>query len=175
MAEIFGNAGARNNRGCFMVYTYDSTAGRGAVLILPTAQRLPTAAYTDPYMVVGFGGSQREAVTYTKTFGGRVYTFAFGHDPNNSRLTVQFMGFMTAGVKSTRVGAGGGGGFSSVTDTMLQAYSTARVSVTPQYARLMLGNSEPLRGFVVGMATETSDAEYNLQRFSIELGLPEVQ
>ena len=172
MAEIFGNSGT-NRRGCFMVYTYNSTAGRGAVLMLPTGKDMPTNSWTDPYIIVGFGGNQREAVTYTKTFGGRVYTFAFGHDPNNSRLSVQFLGFLVAGAETG--GGGGGGGLSSVTDTMLSAYSAARISKTPMYARLVLGNSKPMRGFVVGMSTETADPETNIQRFSIELGLPEVQ
>jgi hypothetical protein len=171
MAEIFGNS-ATNMRGCFMVYTYNAGAGRGAQLVLPDGGNMPENAWSQPYIVTGFGGAQREAVTYTKTFGGRVYTFAFGHDPNGSHITVQFLGFLVSG---NAIRAGGGGGFSSVTDIILGKYNTNRISQQPRYAKLTLGRSKPIRGFIVGMSTETGDAEINVQRFTVELGLPEVQ
>lgn len=170
MAEVFGNQSGI--RGCFMVYTYNSSGGRGAQLMMPGGTPLPSSSPTDPLIVTGFGGSQREAVTFMPTFGGRVYTFAFGHDPTNSSISVQFLGFLVSG---TVAGGGGGGRLSSVTDTVMKSYNKSRVSVTGKYARLSLGRSKPVRGFVLGMGTETGDPEINVQRFTVMLGLAEVQ
>ena len=141
MLTIFGNDGGI--RGCFMVYTFDSTMGRGAVLRMPADNStLPSANYSDPLMVVGFSCAERESVAFLKAFGGKVYTYAFGHDPNTSVATVHFIGFMVQK---------NGQAQSNVTSTMLGAYNSNRVSVTKKYATIGLGNAKPISGFILGI------------------------
>ena len=159
--EIFGNN--QNIRGCFSVFRLDSQAGRGALLVLPDGNSMPTESYNDPLLVTGFTMQQQEATSYVKTFG-KVYTYAFGHEPSGSMLTVHFVGFMISGKQ-----------YSGVVGEVLAKYANNRISRYPRYAKLALGNTTPLRGFVVGMNSQTQDSQTSIQFFTVTLALVEAQ
>jgi len=162
MATIFGND--QNIRGCFSVFRINSSTGRGAQLRLPSGN-MPTDSYSDPLLVVGFSYQQREISHMVKTFGDRTYTYAFGHDPRGSVLQVNFVGFMIRGKQ-----------YSSVVDKVNQHYQKNRLSKAKAYAQLGFGSAaSPLRGFVVGMTSQTLDPETSVQGFAMNLALVEVQ
>jgi hypothetical protein len=163
MSEIFGNTD--QIRGCFKAFLLDAGASHGAVLKMPSGDYPST--FSDPYLVIGFAAAQAEAVSFTKVFGGRVYTYAFGHDPNASWLNVDMMGFL---VDKTD--------YSNVVEKLNGAYFSDRVTVSLQYAKLGLGmggGATPMRGFVVGISTQTADPMHSLQRFTVRLALVEAQ
>lgn len=166
MAEFFGNdAGIR---GCFSVYLTKEGQSHGAVLELPgqSGGEYPST-YSDPFLVVGFAAVQSESVSFTKVFGGRVYTYAFGHDPRASTMEVQMMGFLVNKHN-----------YSHVVETLNTGYRDGRVSTSLQYAKLGLGmgtGATPLRGFVIGLSTNTTDPMHSMQQFTVRLALPEVQ
>jgi len=163
MSEIFGND--RNIRGCFHVFSFNGSASRGASLRLPGGGQIPWGVQmTEPILTAGFSVAQAEAVSFVKVFGDRVYTYAFGHDPNPSMLTVEFIGFL---IDKTR--------YSGVLDDYLERYRTGRVSEALRYAKFGVGSEQPMRGFIVGMGSGTMDGEHSLQRFSMTLALVEVQ
>ena len=174
MSEIFGNDS--NLRGCFMVHRMQPGSSRGAQLILPSgALPATTSSYSEPLMCVGFDCQLREKVLFNKCFAGRTYTYAFGHDPAASTIGVHLLGFLAGigyGVSATRTASFSSP--SSVVDTVLKAYANNRVSAQKQWAMLMLGNSTPLRGFVVGMSSSTNDQQRSLQSFTIHLACPSV-
>ena len=159
--EIFGNN--QNIRGCFSVFRLDSQAGRGAMLMLPSGDSMPTEDYNDPLLVTGFQMQQQESISFVKTFG-KVYSYAFGHEPNGSVLTVNFVGFMISGKQ-----------YSGVVGDVLQKYGDNRISQQPKYAKLALGNTTPLRGFVMGMSSQTQDSQTSVQFFGVTLALVEAQ
>jgi hypothetical protein len=90
--------------------------------------------------------------------------YAFGHDPANSLVEVNAVGFLidTTGQRST------------VLTRVNAAYNRARVSKFPKLAYLTLG-SESLAGYLVGMSSATTDAHHNLQSFTFMLLATEVQ
>ena len=159
--EIFGNN--QNIRGCFSVFRLDSKAGRGALLMLPSGDSMPMQSYNDPLLVTGFQMQQQEATSFVKTFG-KVYTYAFGHEPTGSILSVQYVGFMISGKA-----------YSGVVGEVLKYYKNNRISQLPKYAKLSLGNTTPLRGFVVGMSSQTQDSQTSVQFFTVSLALVETQ
>jgi hypothetical protein len=163
MAEIFGNTD--NIRGCFKAFLLNAQASHGAVLKMPNAGDYPSS-FSDPYLVTGFSAAQVESLSFTRVFGGRVYTYAFGHDPTASWLNVDLMGFLVDG-----------SGYSNVVEKLNSAYFTERVTVSQSYAKLGLGmgNVPPMRGFITGISTQTADPQHSLQQFTIRLALVEVQ
>lgn len=160
MGLIFGND--KNIRGCFTVLQADASNGRGAQLDLPTAGLLPTNDYADPLLVIGFQLNVMESVLYNKCFGNRVYTYAFGHDPFKSNFAVNFIGFL---VDKTQ--------YSKVVEDFSAAYRDSRVSASKDFATLVLGESEPLTGFVRGFTSQTIDPQHSLQQFTMLLDIPE--
>jgi hypothetical protein len=174
--QIFGND--RNTRGCFLVLQLNAADGRGAQLRLPSGDFLPETSYTYPLLVTNFQFTQAENVNYTKCFGDYVYTYAFGHDPHQSQLVIEFAGMLrggTIGLGSTR------GRSTSTTSTGIvtrfcSKYEQARVSRSLNMAKLyIMGQADVLKGFVVGMSSSTLNPETSLQMFSIMLQLPTVQ
>lgn len=161
---IFGNT--RNYRGCFHVFTFGGE-GRGAKLKLPSGT-IPFSGGSafDAILVTGFNYAQREAVAYVKVFGDRTYSYAFGHDPQPSVLTVQFMGFMVNGTQ-----------YSGVVGDVNDRYKGGRISKSPRYGRLCIGPSsaQVLRGFLVGMDSATADPHHSIQQFNLHLQLVEAQ
>ena len=162
MALIFGND--RNIRGCFHVFLLGGGSSRGAVLKLPGGGQMPTPNFSDPILVTGFSYSQQEAVSFVKCFDDYVYTYAFGHDPNPSVLNVQFMGFLIDGAR-----------YSGLVEDFNSKYRDNRVYEIPQYGRLAFGNAEPLKGFLIGMKSNTADPEHSIQQYTATLALVEVQ
>ena len=147
-----------------MVHRMKKGSSRGAQLQLPSGA-LPTSKsnYAEPLMCVGFDCQLREKVLFNKCFAGRTYTYAFGHDPSASTIGVHLLGFMLTP-----------DGYSEVVDSVVKAYADNRVSEQKKWAMLMLGNSKPLRGFVVGMSSSTNDQQRSLQSFTIHLACPSV-
>jgi hypothetical protein len=68
--------------------------------------------------------------------------------------------------------------YSNVVEKLNGAYFSDRVTVSLQYAKLGLGmggGATPMRGFVVGISTQTADPMHSLQRFTVRLALVEAQ
>ena len=161
---VFGNA--QGIRGCFIAKTFDSKPSHGAILKLPHDHgALPTQGnFSDPIFVTGFNYQQTESVSFVKTFNDKIYTYAFGHDPRQSTLGVHFIGFL---VDKTA--------YSKVVESVNKAYKSGRVSIAKAYAQLGIGNSTPLRGFIMQMSSQTQDPETSLQSFTISMALVEPQ
>lgn len=174
---VFGND--RNTRGCFVALRLDTGEARGAQLALPDGNLLPEEEYSFPLTVMGFSFRQSENVSYVKCFGDRTYTYAFGHDPNASSLTVQFAGMLRKGTEnvlgSSGGGGGGGSGFSEISDTMLRAYNDNRVFSSLNYAKFSVGGNDVLSGFITSIESSTLDPQVSLQQFNISIQLVEAQ
>lgn len=164
---VFGND--QNYRGCFHVAKFDASQGRGAQLSLPDdkgTQELLPGDYSDPVLVTGFSYSQAESVGIVKTFGDRVYPYAFGHDPGRSGLRVELTAFLVD--RSS---------FTDIVARINDRYQRARIFKSKSMAKFSVGatSSNVLTGFVVGMQSQTVTAEYNLQGFVIDLMLVTAQ
>lgn len=155
MADIFGNTGGR---GCFMVARRDAIESIGASLDLPGWGAIPSG-YADPFLVTSFSLQRHEMITHNKTFGGRIYSYAFGHDPNTSILDVSLTAFL-----------GAGGGLNPL-DIAGAAYTVSRVSNSLDVGKFTLGGSTAVAGYVVGYSSSTIDPEHGLQDFSVRLAL----
>jgi len=161
-------------RGCFTHVELNSGYSRGAQLVLPGGvdsgsdtyytNALPASGdFSQPLLCVGFSADVNEQYTFNKCFGNRTYTYAFGHDPNRSVITVDMLGFLVDGFS-----------YSGVMDIVLDAYREHRVSESKDYAMLALGASQPMRGFIVGVSTNTLDPKHSLQMFKFKLAMPGV-
>lgn len=173
---VFGND--TNTRGCFVALRMDTGEARGAQLELPDGNFLPEEDYSFPLTVMGFSFQERENVSYVKCFGDYTYTYAFGHDPNASSLSVQFAAMLRKGTEN-RLGqddsGGGGGGLSEISDTMVRAYNDNRVSNSLDYAKFSVGGNDVLSGFIVSMSSNTLDPQVSLQQFTVGIQLVEAQ
>jgi hypothetical protein len=156
MADVFGNH--KRTRGCFMAIKMNAAHGRGSVLSLPGSVDIPTG-FGEPTLVTGFSTSLVDATTHVKTFGGNVYTYAFGHDPSQSVLDVSVTAFI--------------GQDDKIVGKMLNAYRNSRVSKTGAKARFVVGNSPAISGYVIGQSSQTQSAELNLQVFTFRIALVE--
>lgn len=155
MADVFGTG----QRGCFHLLSSDATAGMGAQLQMPSST-LP-AALADPFLVTSFSMVRKESIAHNKTFGGGIYSYAFGNDPNSGILEVGFTAFL-----GTQYGV-------SPMTTLLDAYAAGRVSNSLETASFEIGGAA-VAGYVVGITSGTQDAQLRLQQFTIRLSLPEV-
>jgi hypothetical protein len=171
---IFGND--KKARGCWREIMGPYTIGVGANLSLPNGTTLPaqttsggtgasSGARTDPFFISAIGMTQKEKYHVVQCFMDKNYTYAFGHDPRSSLIDVTFTMFLTGA---------DGIGFGDSLKNMLKAYYESRLSASPDYASLTLGNAF-MQGFVVGMSSSTQDPEHNLQSFTIQLLLIEAQ
>lgn len=168
--KIFGT-----KHGCFLAINMDGSASHGAHLQLPAGGQLPNPSLSDPLLVTGVSGQQREKFSFVECFDNYNYTYAFGHDPKASSVQVDFIGMLVSGSQYTG-GGGGGGSLTNIVSDFSSKYKSSRISKSQNYAKLTLGGSSNVfKGFVVGMATATSMPEYNLQQLSIILSIPECQ
>jgi hypothetical protein len=154
MADVFGTGG----RGCFKVIKLNASQSIGAYIQLPGGGNLPSSQ-TDLYLVTGFKLVRNEIITHNVTFGGSVYSYAFGNDPGTSALDVSLTAFMADGAKA--LGAIDG------------AYQAGRVSKLPAKGKFSMGGTV-IEGYVVNLSSSTINTEFNLQDFSIRLALTEV-
>ena len=99
-------------------------------------------------------------------FSDHTYTYAFGHDPLSSLLTIDCVGFLVND---------DGTDWSNIIDTYANAYKAARLVESLQVGKVFVGSGAPLTGFIVGMQTQTADAHHQLQNFSMTLLLVEAQ
>lgn len=162
--------------------------GAGAYMTLPDGDRYPDpdhkeqvrdmagggagtgrgkwdSAITEPYFISDIQFSQIENYNVLQCFGGRNYTYAFGHDPKSSMLEVQFTAFLVSA---------DGQSFGDSLYTLTKAYGKNRLFKKPEYTVLTLGKLV-LRGFIVGMKTGTSDPAHNVQTFSLIVVLVDSQ
>lgn len=167
---VFGND--KGSRGCYAAFNIHSIS-RGAYLQLPSGNELPYGIggdadagglTVDPYIVTGLSYGQKEKYHLVQCFNDTVHTYAFGHDPTSSIVSVQFTAFIMNQSGDT---------WSEVFQTFNREYRDSRVSVSPTYAYVCFG-SAVLKGFVIGMSSQTQDQQHNLQSFSMDLLAVEV-
>lgn len=159
MATLFGT---QAQRGCFVAVNIGSTANsRGSVLRLPGYGSLPLGV-NDPMLVTSVEFQLRENVSAETALGGRTYLFAFGHDPSASSMRVSFLAFLH----------GDRGQDGNLTSRFLRAYRGAKVSASKRMARLAMPGNGVLSGPVVGLSSQTSNAELHLQNFTFDIMLP---
>lgn len=179
-----------SRRGCFMVFTTDTSNSRGTILQMPSSddnaglEYPPASNPTYPLIVTSVDMSQMERMFYLKCFNNRTYSYAFGSDVGQMR--VNYIGFLASGTKAAASGPNGaepnpltGGQESIAAPEFFGAYSQARASVSKQYATLSFGGTGDgkigIRGLVKGMSMSTANVETNLQNFSFTLDIVEVQ
>lgn len=187
MAELFGNT--TGARGCFAVYQFDAGASRGAQLILPVSEsygigsagagQLPSASFSQPLMCLGFSTTLRERIMFHKCFGGRIYTYAFGHDPDASGLAISLVGFLASDEGAINAlgsdSTSGSAGVGRIFEDVVSQYKDSRLSKTLDTAILVVGDTAPLEGYVVGLDSQTLDSQHSLQQFTIRLSIPELE
>ncbi len=157
MADIFGTG----PRGCFSVVNVAAQGGNGGILALPVGGVMPSSQ-SDPFLVTSFRLSRNEVVSHNKTFGGRIYSYAFGNDPNSSALDISFTSFLGADI--------GGAAFGIIDGN----YKDSRIYSSLALARFAIGSSPAVAGYVVNLSSNTVDPEHNLQDFSIRLALVDI-
>jgi len=158
---VFGND--KGARGCYISFNVHNGFKRGAYLQLPDGTELKQDS-SDPYIVTGLSFAQKEKYQLVQCFEDTVHTYAFGHDPTSSLISVEFTGFMIAK---------GGEDYSALFDNMFMAYYNNRISMEPRYSYVYMG-SRLIGGFLVGMQSSTADPMHNLQKFSLDLLAVEV-
>jgi hypothetical protein len=175
---VFGND--KKMRGCFATFNLFTAGGRGARMVLPSGIDWPgelladgpgaTAATQqddiDPIIITGMSYGQKEKYHLVQCFSDYTYTYAFGHDPQASLLEVQFVSFLVAS---------DGEKWSDIPVLFNKHYKKNRLIESLSYAKVFLGTTEPMSGFIVGMQSSTADAHHNLQNFSMTLLLAEAQ
>ena len=160
---VFGND--QKMRGCFHKMVLDTQLGEGAYLETSDGERLPNGNPIDPLLVTNVSFGQKERVHLVECFQDVVHTYAFGHDPRSSLVSVSYVGFMVAST---------GTGPSDAFERFLSTYAANRISENQSYAKVLIGGST-IKGFMIGMSSATNDALHNLQNFSIDLLAVEVQ
>jgi len=177
--RVFGSDPGRL-RGCFAAFDIDVAGSQGAVLRLPEGgdiKMLPRREAGGPMnygmVVTNISFDQQELVNFLRCFGSRIYTYAFGADLGN--LTIQYAAFLAGGVART-LGSGNVTQFreSKVIPDFLTAYRESRVSASRKLASISL-NGGSLSGFIVGMKSSTMNAESNIQMFTMNMKLVEIQ
>ena len=164
---VFGSD--KKARGCFFSFSAGGKDILSPRIRLQTGETesLPKAKDKfDPMIVTGVSFSQKEKFHVVQCFNDVNHTYAFGHDPMASMISVQFIVFLVGS-------KGKGGAFSNGVNRMLKAYRTGRLSQNQKYIELFFGN-QVLKGFLVSMSSSTSDAHHNLQAFTMDLICPEV-
>jgi hypothetical protein len=115
-------------------------------------------------IVTGLSFGQKEKYHLVQCFRDVVHTYAFGHDPTSSMISVQYTGFMISSDGTT---------WSNVFDRFLTNYRANRLSRNQDYSEVFIGQ-KLLKGFLVGMSSSTSDPHHNLQSFTMDLLAVEV-
>jgi len=149
--NIFGEP---YNRGCFVKKSVDTSGGRG--VRLQGSQTIP-ASDTDPFVVAGFSIRKEETIAIMRCFNDTSFIYAFGDNIEQSVLSVKIIGFMPADSQG-----------SSVT-TMLNFYSTNRISKRPRVTYLYYGGNNAITGYVLGMESSTVSDDFGLQSYDIKL------
>ncbi len=181
---VFGNDS--KIRGCFSAFNLFTSGGKGAYLVLPSGDTMPpnvtlrssigddpsrsdpsiSQNASPPIIVTGLSFAQKEKYHLVQCFSDHTYTYAFGHDPLSSLLTIDCVGFLVND---------DGTDWSNIIDTYANAYKAARLVESLQVGKVFVGSGAPLTGFIVGMQTQTADAHHQLQNFSMTLLLVEAQ
>jgi len=149
--------------GTFTAVDLNTEKGHGAFLELVQGANLPQG-FLDSMIVTGISFSEREKFHIVDCFNDVAHTYAFGHDPTSSMVSISYVGFL---VSPCTKGAGGEATFDSLT-RMLEAYSSNRISKNPVALNVHLG-ATLLKGFLISIQSGTSSVDYNLQNYSMEL------
>ena len=166
--EIFGNSSGV--RGCFVNFNFNNST-MGARLSLPGGALTVKISPSQPYVVTGLTFGQKEKYHLVQCFDDTVHTYAFGHDPASSIVSVEVTGFIIEGGPHGRHRRRGS--HSSLFTDTLEAYAASRLSQIPEYGYVYLGQAV-LKGFLIGMSSSTIDPQFNLQRFTFDLLAVEV-
>jgi len=164
---VFGND--KKARGCFVRFDIHTGLGSGAYLRLPdTTELRSTTDYADPMIVTALSFGQREKYHLVQCFQDAVHTYAFGHDPASSMISLTYTGFIIESDGTTH---------SNVFERFITGYKDNRLSAAPtglNYSEILIGSTS-LTGFLTGMISRTSDAHHNLQNFELSFLAVEVQ
>lgn len=163
MSYVFGNPGA--SKGCFKVVNIDTSASRGAQLILPDGVPLPDGI-ADPYLVTRVDIGLQEDRFVSKNIGDVNFLYAFGHNATASQAVVTLVSIMYG-----RFEGGGAGG--ATLATLLDAYAQNRVWKESEQALLMLEGRVAASGFIDSLTSSTQDAGANLQAVSFRMLIPQ--
>lgn len=151
--NIFGNP---YNRGCFIKKEIDSSKGQGVRLNI-NGTNLP-ANDTDPFIIVGFNVNKGETIAIMRCFNNKSFVYAFGDDIEQSLLHVKIMGLnpaQSAGESISHM-------FNTYTNNTIYKQPSKRVMLT-------YGGFEALTGYILGMSSATTSAEYGMQSYDLKL------
>lgn len=152
--RVFGYG--KKSRGCFKVF--QATVGQGARLEFLGGHNFPRKS-GDNVVVTGVEFAQKEKFGLVQCFNNNVFTYAFGHDPINSMITVTATAFL---INSS------GTANSDAMRLPLYGYNRGRLSASLKASQVSIGGSV-LTGFIVGMSSATQDPEFNLQTVTVNL------
>lgn len=168
---IFGDGGGR---GCFIRFNFSATPSRGAILLLPSGDTIPSDSASTGLVITDVSLTQRESVAHMKCFNDSIYTFVFGS--NIGDVNVGFLAFLSKGKTNTagnvvNSGMDAGGAFAKT----LKYYADNRISKSKKLASISMGGGEVITGQIVGLATATQNTETNIQSFQMSLVTTKVQ
>jgi len=167
MPYVFGDS-ADSPRGCFIAFSFNGQNSKGALLSLPDGTLFTAPDPTYPLVVTGVSANFKETSSFLKCFNDAIYTYAFGGDVGS--ISINFLGFLQPGVEA---GGAPGGVDSDPWELAFDAYKSARLSKSLDFATLTLGNTS-VQGLVVGLDSATMDSAHSLQNFTVKLAyLPE--
>jgi hypothetical protein len=153
--DVFGNT--NKARGCFHRFTFGAADGKfgGVRVKLPHGLILEGSNY-DPYIVTRVAYSWKEKFNVVECFNDINHTYAFGFDPKGSYIAVGLTGFFVEKE---------GTAISSLVKTMNGGYIDGRLSATLKPGSITFGQ-DVLTGFLVGIDSDTTNQEYNLQSYT---------
>jgi len=148
--------------GSFTAVSINTQGGHGVWLELEEGEGLPNFS-TDDIIITGINFSQREKFYIVDCFNDVAHTYAFGHDPMSSMISITFLGFL-----APYCGKGASTPAYNSLNIMLTAYATNRLSQTPMPMNLHIGDIL-LKGFMISIQSGTASVDYNLQTYTMEL------
>ena len=147
--------------GSFTAVSIDTHGGHGVWLELVDDQ-IPNSP-TDDVIITGVHFGQREKFHIVDCFNDVAHTYAFGHDPMSSIISINFLGFLAPYCGQNSAGVA----YNSL-NTMLTAYARNRLSKQPVPMNLHMGQIL-LKGFLISIQSGTANVDYNIQSYSMEL------
>jgi hypothetical protein len=163
---IFGGI---NDRGCFMAFRTDTSAGKGVILQMPSLE-LPERGLGA--IVCDMRFQMAETVAHLQCFEETIYTYTFGM--RVSRANVGFYTMITSGNEwtSSADSETRGGAVDPALKDMLSAYGKDRITKSHDTVTLILpASAATITGQLVGIEIQPQDPQHNVFRVSYDIAV----
>ena len=161
-----------NMAGTYVGVKIDTSAAHGVYMEFKSNARLPNGV-EDSMLVTSVSFAEKEKYHIVDCFNDVAHTYGFGHDAQSSIITVGFLGFLGPNCAKKNSSSPGEAAATQKTpydslNKMLTTYSQNRLSKNTTQINLHMGKLM-LPGFLVSLRSGTSNVDYNLQSYTMEL------